>query len=323
MSGYHRGEMAVQRRAGLAERAAHTARAVRTEIPAVAADFLAAQPLLVVGAADARGDLWCSLLTGTPGFLRARDARTLDVTALPRGGDPLAEVLAEVSDREPVPVGALAIEPVRRRRMRVNGTARQAPDRQGWRLRTEQVYANCPKYIQKRTLAPASPTTAAAAVPRTGTHLTGADRELLERSDTFFVTTADDTGAVDTNHRGGGPGFVSVHSPALLSWPDYAGNAMFGTLGNLHVNPRAGLLVPDWESGGLLQLTGTARVLWGADAGPEGRSVEFSVEKVRAAPSGGLLAEGPPEYSRANPALTTASMLRSVAPGDPRSARPG
>jgi hypothetical protein len=208
--------------------------------------------------------------------------------------------------------------------MRVNGTAHQTPDGRGWRLRTEQVYANCPKYIQKRTLLPPPPTTATSAVPtRTGTRLTSSDRDLLGRSDTFFVTTADDTGAVDTNHRGGGPGFVSVHSPTLLSWPDYAGNAMFGTLGNLYLNPRAGLLVPDWESGGLLQPTGTARVLWGADAGPQGRSVEFTVERVLATASGGLLAEGPPEYSRANPPVTTASTLRSVAPLDPRSAQPG
>lgn len=299
MTGYHRGELEVQRRAGLSERAAHTARAVRGEIPAVAADFLAAQPLLVVGAADTAGDLWCSLLTGAPGFLHAHDERTLDVAALPRGGDPLAGVL----DRGPVPVGALAIEPARRRRMRVNGTARPRTDGRGWRLRTEQVYANCPKYIQKRTLVPdtAPSATPVPAPSRVGDRLTDTQRRLLEHSDTFFVTTADDTGAIDTNHRGGNPGFLRARSPTLLSWPDYAGNAMFGTLGNLYLNPRAGLLVPSWETGGLLQLTGTARVLWGTE--PEDRSVEFAVERVVATPSGGLRAAGPPEYSRANPPI--------------------
>ncbi|WP_017587102.1 pyridoxamine 5'-phosphate oxidase family protein [Nocardiopsis ganjiahuensis] len=297
MSGYHRGELEVQRRAGLSERASHTARAVRGEIPAVAADFLAAQPLLVVGAADAAGALWCSVLTGPPGFMRVHGRHVLDVAALPRGGDPLAGVFG----REPLQVGTVAIEPARRRRMRVNGTAYPAPDRQGWRLRTEQVYANCPKYIQKRTLEPDTDPSANATPPEAGVRLTGAQRALLASADTFFITTADDAGAADTNHRGGNPGFVRVHSPTLLSWPDYAGNAMFGTLGNLHVNPRAGLLVPDWTNGGLLQLTGTARVLWGE--GPEGRNVEFEVERVVATTAGGLRAGSPPEYSRANPAV--------------------
>jgi hypothetical protein len=50
--------------------------------------------------------------------------------------------------------------------------------------------------------------------------------------------------------------------PHRLAFPDYSGNRMFQTLGNLAVNPRAGLLFVDWETGSTLQLTGRAQIIW-------------------------------------------------------------
>ncbi|GAB2499954.1 pyridoxamine 5'-phosphate oxidase family protein [Nocardiopsis aegyptia] len=292
MGSYHRGELAVQERAALSQQAGHTARAIRASVPDVAADFLTARTFLVVGAADTDGRTWCSLLTGPPGFLQVPDDGTVDVAALPHRGDPLAERLRQGL----VPVGALALDPARRRRMRLNGTSR--PHGAGLRLATEDVYANCPKYIQKRTPVPAA---ASRPEPVHGDALTPDQQALVRRADTFFVATRSDTGQADASHRGGGPGFLRVHSPTLLSWPDYVGNAMFNTLGNMWVEPRAGLLVPDWETGDLLQLTGRARVRWVEGSPTRERSVEFTVDAVVATAGAGLLAPEAPEYSRANP----------------------
>lgn len=205
----------------------------------------------------------------------------------------------------PARVGALVIESGTRRRMRINGTTapHPGPGGDGLRLRTTQVFANCPKYIQKRTPVP-DPTPAGQRSAVEGDRLTDTQTDLVNRSDTFFVATTNGSGDADANHRGGAPGFLRAHSPTLLSWPDYVGNAMFTTLGNLWLDPRAGLLVPDWESGGLLQLTGKARVLWGGEPGD--RTVEFSVERVVSVPSGGLLSEGEPHYSKFNPPVTPA-----------------
>ncbi|WP_221469511.1 pyridoxamine 5'-phosphate oxidase family protein [Cohnella nanjingensis] len=66
-------------------------------------------------------------------------------------------------------------------------------------------------------------------------------------------------------HRGGSPGFVRGAGDRELVFPDYFGNSMFNTLGNLHVNPRSGLPFIDFEPGGTLQLTGEAEVLWGEE----------------------------------------------------------
>lgn len=86
------------------------------------------------------------------------------------------------------------------------------------------------------------------------------DREFIEGSDHFFLASADAEGRPDCSYKGGMPGFVRVLSPGELAWPDYDGNGQFRSLGNLVVNPNAGLLFVDWERPGRLRVNGTARV---------------------------------------------------------------
>ena len=68
------------------------------------------------------------------------------------------------------------------------------------------------------------------------------DVRLIENSDTFFLGTTHPTSGNDASHRGGPAGFVRV-TPEHLWWPDYPGNNMFNSLGNLSVDPSAALLV--------------------------------------------------------------------------------
>ncbi|GAA2387745.1 pyridoxamine 5'-phosphate oxidase family protein [Streptomyces glaucosporus] len=300
---YHHGEREVQRRAGLQEEADVSGRAIRDTVPPVAAAFLTQQRLLVVGAADDRGDLWATVLTGPVGFLRAPNERSLSVAARPAPEDPLAPVL-----EGPVHLGMLAIEAATRRRMRMNGTAR--PHGGGLLVDLDQVVANCPKYIQKRTPPEADAGPPPARPPaRRSDRLDPGQQRFLAGADTFFIATADEHGRADASHRGGNPGFLQVLSPTRLRWPDYIGNAMFLTLGNLFVNPRAGLVVPDYGTGTTLHLTGTAEIVWDADAaasGGTGRMVEFTVTGVAELP--GTLPAGwsPPAASRFNPPVAAA-----------------
>ncbi|WP_443065841.1 hypothetical protein [Streptomyces sp. NBC_00503] len=135
----------------------------------------------------------------------------------------------------------IAIEPATRRRMRMNDLAR--PDGAGLRVELDQVISNCPKYLQKRdfTLVPA----AGERVVRRSRELSESQRATIAGTDTFFISTASPDGDADASHRGGNPGFLKALSPTHLRWPDYVGNAMFLTLGNLSLHPRAGLVVPD------------------------------------------------------------------------------
>lgn len=296
MPEYHWGSLAVQDRLGVREAAAHVGRSVAPRIKEVAADFLAQQPHLVVGAADGRGRLWASLLTGAPGFVRATAPDRIAVVGGVPEGDPLAGALATGGTR----VGTISLDPRTRRRMRLNGTLAVTPG--GFAVVAEQVFANCPKYLQKRQ--PVQLVAEGAGVVRRGYALTPDQERAVRAADTFFVTTTAEADGADASHRGGLPGFVEVLSPTELAWPDYPGNAMFLTLGNLLTDARAGLLFPDWESGALLQLSGRAQTDFSA-GGPDGaRRVRFRVEAVVESVHPGRLLWSTPEYSPANPPLS-------------------
>jgi predicted pyridoxine 5'-phosphate oxidase superfamily flavin-nucleotide-binding protein len=74
------------------------------------------------------------------------------------------------------------------------------------------------------------------------TEFTDGDREFIESLPYFFLATADAEGRPDCSFKGGAPGFVRVTGPGELAFPDYDGNGMFKSLGNLVANAHVGLL---------------------------------------------------------------------------------
>jgi predicted pyridoxine 5'-phosphate oxidase superfamily flavin-nucleotide-binding protein len=88
-----------------------------------------------------------------------------------------------------------------------------------------------------------------------------ADAAFVAESPFFFLATADAEGRPDCSFKGGLPGFVRVVAPDELIFPDYDGNGMFRSLGNIAVNPHVGLLfLRIGEKPGRLRVNGTARV---------------------------------------------------------------
>jgi len=67
------------------------------------------------------------------------------------------------------------------------------------------------------------------------------DREFIETSSFFFLSTAT-AESVDCSFKGGAPGFVRIVGENVLEWPDYDGNRMYRSLGNIVRNPKVGLL---------------------------------------------------------------------------------
>ena len=86
------------------------------------------------------------------------------------------------------------------------------------------------------------------------------DRAFIERSPMFFVATADTDGRPDCSYKGGMPGFVRVLDGRTLAFPDYDGNGIYRSWGNLLVNPRVGLLFLDFENPRRLRVNGTAQI---------------------------------------------------------------
>ncbi len=171
-------------------------------------------------------------------------------------------------------------------------------------IRTEEVFGNCPKYIQAR--APQGDARHNRAdVAQRGTALTLKQRLAIERADTLFIASIHPGAGTDASHRGGQPGFVRVPDERRLRIPDYAGNNMFQTLGNIAADPRVGLLFVDFDTGTTLQLTGHARILWEREdyaelKGAE-RAVEIEIEEVVEIAGQGPLGWRFLDYSPFNP----------------------
>jgi predicted pyridoxine 5'-phosphate oxidase superfamily flavin-nucleotide-binding protein len=92
------------------------------------------------------------------------------------------------------------------------------------------------------------------------TSFTDDDKAFIESRILFFLATADAAGHPTCNHKGGMPGFVRVIAPDELAFPDYDGNGMFLSIGNIAVNPSVGLLFIDFEKPKRLRVEGTASV---------------------------------------------------------------
>jgi uncharacterized protein len=291
---FHEGETSVQQRAGVAEQANRLGeRMVDRVLDANLAAFLAAQPFVVLGS----GSMWASILYGEPGFARALSPERVAIEAEIDDADPLARSL----DGGPTAIGLLVIDPRSRGRIRLNGVGQRTAT--GLEVELQEVFGNCTKYIQRRVPREWLPVDGDA---RAGSHLDAGQRALIAAADTFFVATRHPRRGADASHRGGRPGFVAVaEDGAALTFPDYAGNNMFQTLGNLAVEPAIGLLFVDWVSGRTLQVSGRAELVWDesrlAAAAGARRLVDVRVEAVVERPHGSALRWELVEAHRLNP----------------------
>lgn len=277
---FHPGERAVQLRAGEAAIADRNGIVIAASILGGARPFIQKQFMVVLASSDADGRAWSSVVYGKPGFVYAAgDAEiALEVSTARRdSADPLWTNI----DFNPA-VGMLFIELGSRRRYRMNGVVTRN-DEAGLQITVQEAYPNCPKYIQRRQLCAMNADSASDGVA-TGRSIGGSVEALLRAAGTVFVASANAGTGADASHRGGPRGFVQVTGPHTIRIPDYHGNSIFNTLGNLELDPRFGLSVPDFERGRRLQLSGRARLLWGQDdphgqTGGTGRFLEIDVER--------------------------------------------
>ncbi|MEO1191705.1 MAG: pyridoxamine 5'-phosphate oxidase family protein [Pseudomonadota bacterium] len=273
-SPFHQGEQQVQARLGVRDIEDWARKVVRPAMPDQHRAFFNAQPFMILAARDAEGRAWASLLSGPDGFITSPDAQTLDLASALPAGDALAGALRPGAD-----IGFLGIEPATRRRNRVNGrVARSTP--KGLSVAVTQSFGNCPQYIRERSwrrVANGTPQPA-----RRSSSLTPSQQDWIAKADTFFLASGyrgqgeSEAFGMDASHRGGAAGVLRVLDGGRLQFPDYAGNNHYNTLGNLLLDPRVGLLLVDWSSGSLLQISGRAEIDWD----PTGKSDDPAAQRL-------------------------------------------
>ena len=302
ISPFHAGEIEAQHRAGVAARASQGGRFIRDHMPQQHRDFFAAQPFLVVAGADTSGKPWVSILEAKDGPVAAHTERSLTLAGQLVADDPLAQGVVHGA-----PIGVLGIEQATKRRNRVNGRLRSGTTG-ALVLDVQQSFGNCAQYIHERALRRVDDAQHSPEPPLVSTSLNADQKRWIAAADTLFIGSGFSSGGghptdgFDASHRGGEPGFVGIDHEGKLHLPDYAGNNFFNTIGNLVRYPKVGLLFVDFETGGLLQLSGHAQIIWdgGQSQNPEARrmvvvTVDNVVERPRAlalrwhAPDAGIM----------------------------------
>ncbi|KAL7565733.1 hypothetical protein ACA910_005426 [Epithemia clementina (nom. ined.)] len=273
--------------------------------------------------------IWATLVTSPTGqadLVSSPNLITLELNAYVAPSDALYGALTVPG----TDVGILGIEFATKRRNRVNGriTAVGPSSCSGVDPNTknlssvltftvDQSFGNCPQYIKPRKWwtaavvddATTSFTHTYAEAPSSASHprvmsteLTPAQMQQVALAETIFVATGyprtgDDDDDVrhgnDVSHRGGPAGFVQVQDSQTLILPEFAGNNIFNTLGNLRIDPHMGITIPFLETGGMLQLSGTATVNMDSAVAAQRypgalRLITFNIEYVNVVPDGSL-----------------------------------
>ncbi|KAI4133766.1 MAG: hypothetical protein LQ341_006137 [Variospora aurantia] len=274
------------------------------------ARLIQSSPLLALGTLDDTGRPWTTLLGGEAGFARPLAQSIVGIrTLVDAVYDPvIGSLLGRKSQDNPVDpstkhhaVSALAIALATRDRYKLAGKLvagdldQWAKDSDGGQvppaeaqmvIKIDGSLGNCPKYLNKKQIISAVPQPALVSstlpLPAEAIHL-------LAKADLFFITSSYDGSSMSTNHRGGPPGFVRVmqndRSSTTLVYPEYSGNRLYQTLGNLWVTPKAGIVIPDFDNGNVLYLTGSTEIVIGKDAAAilprSNLAVKVHVEEAR------------------------------------------
>ena len=111
---------------------------------------------------------------------------------------------------------------------------------------------------------------------------TDADREFIQAQDMFFLATVDQHGQPTCSYKGGSPGFVTILDKATLAFPNYDGNGMYLSMGNVTQTGRVGLLFVDFERQRRMRVEGVAELVFEHDVMERYPECQFVVV-VRAA----------------------------------------
>ncbi|KAF5348526.1 hypothetical protein D9756_009680 [Leucocoprinus leucothites] len=287
LHGWHPGERSIQQKLGFADKVATHYTAIQGDLPPEHAQFYeTCLPFIPVTTLDEDGRPWGSIMAGKngmKGFVRNRLYTKLDIEAETWEGDPLTDNLQLPGRGENLLIAGIGVEFPTRRRNKFAGMVSKS-NQSGYDIQLEllvnEAIGNCPKYINVRDLEPRVERNIN--VVYNQRHLSIEDRlpddaiNFIHERDTVFLGTSyvpppelasKYPPHVGMNHRGGLPGFVRIRNDGrTLVLPDYSGNRMMTSLGNIECTPLASLTFVDFTTGDVLYLTGSAENVVGSDA---------------------------------------------------------
>ncbi|KAK4704390.1 translation initiation factor 3 subunit C, partial [Phenoliferia sp. Uapishka_3] len=290
LTGWHKGEKLVQRKLHFEDAVADQYEYISHNLPQQHRLFhstrLSFLPFATRSAEDGR--VWCSILCPSPdqpphvvgSFISSPTPTSLVILADVWPGDPIRSTLIDGGL-----VAGVGVELETRRRNKFAGKVlmsawNESKSRLGMEVSVTEAIGNCPKYITVDHLAPchSSPvvTYDYPSVSPTGQVLSQDLIDHINSSPAVYLATSSGPATAGNpnphlgcNHRGGPPGFSRVLPSSqgrTVVIPDFSGNRMMSSLGNIELDPKVGLAFPDFFTGNILYITGDAKNLFDGDA---------------------------------------------------------
>jgi hypothetical protein len=253
---FHKGQVAVQKITGEEEIAKSRIPMIKDSLHPRSIPFIEHQVLAFPGSEDSNGNIWLSLLVGERGFINIPSVNEITFN-LSKIKSNLDDIFFKNIKTKPT-VGLLFHEAERRARYRAWGKTRLNDNKLS--IDIKMGYPSCPKHIQREIIEIDKDLKVESSKYKNGNTLGKLEKEWILNAHTFFIATQTKKGNIESSHRGGNPGFIEVLENGVLRVPDYLGNSMFSTLGNIYENPKTALLFVDYNKGETLQLSGTAEL---------------------------------------------------------------
>ncbi|HDR8180739.1 TPA: pyridoxamine 5'-phosphate oxidase family protein [Bacillus thuringiensis] len=260
MDVFHSGERAVHKMLGVQKIANTASTMIQPIMTKKFMTFLNGRNSFMISSMDEKGRVWSSFLAGKEGIIQAVECDLIKINVGINEDDPLFTNILHNKE-----VGIIVIDFASRIRIRINGSVVNKFSDGSFEIKTEQVFGNCPKYIQARNFTYNETAVGGTKQFNKQYALNENQQELINQADTFIIASSSSEGKLDISHRGGMPGFIHIISEQKIVFPDYSGNMLFNTLGNIIGNPNVGLLFFDFANGDTLQLTGKASIIWDVD----------------------------------------------------------
>ncbi len=255
---FHQGELEIQNKYNIWHDPALAERLLKDHIVEQLIPFIEKQSTIILSSLDLDGNIWTSMLLGNEEFVKVKTRKKIEIYL-----DQLKSTQSEIlftNLRPKSKIGVLFIDTASRTRYRLNGYATLLSNK--IEITVSEAYPNCPKYIQQRIPVFSKEPSELGIKESKGQALNSFHKTWIKSADTFFMSSMNKAGDMDASHRGGAPGFIEILEDGTLKIPDYIGNNLFNTLGNLLKVPKAGLLFLDFKEGHSLQLTGKTELIF-------------------------------------------------------------
>ncbi|WP_164967742.1 pyridoxamine 5'-phosphate oxidase family protein [Halarcobacter bivalviorum] len=248
---YHKGELYLQELMNVRKESDSLKSMIHKEMPIIAREFLENLNFCVLAFVNDK-NIFTTVVSGLKPFIKTLNSKELliDLTQT-------SHIEKEILNIENLDIGLLGLEFENRMRIRINGKASIKENR--LHIVIKEAYSNCPKYINDRKIIEELKTDNSSKIVNYEI-LSEECKQIIENSDTFFISSSNKEKGADVSHKGGRKGFVKIISSSKIEFYDFPGNNLYNTLGNIYLNPNISIIFIDFTDNKILHLKGTAKI---------------------------------------------------------------